>query len=219
MMETGVPTTPNSMSCLFVDYGWSWSDELLARFTKWLADQNIEQRLDLVQLDLSDLSGVEQWPREASSTLRTQRLQRKPNLHICQVQIFLTEVLKGHPPKRKRLAPPPCVVEGEEAERSTANIAHVMPCMVLVVVRCAKTSVEEISRIHASSGTVLHIKNTKPCAALRVLAAQLGGSEENRRKWRDEARVAAIMGSCPRSKASHDSGKRFARTAWITRAF
>jgi hypothetical protein len=72
-----------------------------------------------------------------------------------------------------------------------------------------RTPLEAISRIHATSGTVLEIKNTKPCAALRVLAEKIGGSQENRNKWRDEARVAAVMGSCPRSKASHDSGPDF----------
>jgi hypothetical protein len=75
--------------------------------------------------------------------------------------------------------------------------------------RYIRTPLEAISRIHATSGTVLEIKNTKPCAALRVLAEKIGGSQENRNKWRDEARVAAVMGSCPRSKASHDSGTDF----------
>jgi hypothetical protein len=75
--------------------------------------------------------------------------------------------------------------------------------------RYMRTPLEAISRIHATSGTVLEIKNTKPCAALRVLAEKIGGSQENRNKWRDEARVAAVMGSCPRSKASHDSGMDF----------
>ena len=42
---------------------------MLMRFTEWLAGQNINEKLDMVQLELSDLRGVEQWPREASFTI------------------------------------------------------------------------------------------------------------------------------------------------------
>lgn len=42
---------------------------MLMRFTEWLAGQNINEKLDMVQLELGDLRGVEQWPREASFTI------------------------------------------------------------------------------------------------------------------------------------------------------
>ena len=69
MSTTGVPTTPNRISCVLLDFGWSWSNDLLMRFTEWLAGQNINEKLDMVQLELGDLRGVEQWPREASFTI------------------------------------------------------------------------------------------------------------------------------------------------------
>ena len=34
---------------------------MLSQCTEWLAEQGIKERLDLVELDLSDLRGVEKW--------------------------------------------------------------------------------------------------------------------------------------------------------------
>ena len=55
---------------------------------------------------------------------------------------------------------------------------------------------------------VLAIKGKKPLAALDMLAERLGNCPAKRAKWRDEARVAAVLGSCPRSTESHSSGVR-----------
>jgi hypothetical protein len=54
--------------------------------------------------------------------------------------------------------------------------------------------------------TILQVAESKPTDALALLEQQLGGSVEERARWRKKARVAAVTGSCPRSLASLDSG-------------
>ena len=53
---------------------------------------------------------------------------------------------------------------------------------------------------------VLDIKMQKPLTALQTLREQLGDDPAKQAEWREQARIAAVMGSCPRSKASFKSG-------------
>lgn len=62
------------------------------------------------------------------------------------------------------------------------------------------------SSLHEKPTLVLEIEGKKPLTALNILHKELGGSPTKQARWRDEARVAAVMGSCPRSKDSHASG-------------
>ena len=55
--------------------------------------------------------------------------------------------------------------------------------------------------------TVLDVKDCKPKEALVRLQEQLGDSDAARAEWRKKARIAAVIGSCPKSLASLDSGK------------
>jgi len=53
---------------------------------------------------------------------------------------------------------------------------------------------------------VLDIKSIKPTKALQMLREDLRGDPSRQEAWLADARVAAIMGSCPRSKACFRSG-------------
>jgi len=55
---------------------------------------------------------------------------------------------------------------------------------------------------------VLKIDGVKPMRALELLKQELGDDPAKRAKWRGDARVASIMGSCPGSRASFKSGVR-----------
>ena len=60
--------------------------------------------------------------------------------------------------------------------------------------------------------TLLCIQNARPLVALEMLRECLPGDQAGLADWRRMARVAAVMGSCPRSKSSFKSGLRH----WIT---
>ena len=70
-------------------------------------------------------------------------------------------------------------------------------------VRFEAKPLQELLQLHTRPGTVLAIKGKKPLAALDMLAERLENCPAKRAKWRDEARVAAVLGSCPRSTESH----------------
>ena len=53
---------------------------------------------------------------------------------------------------------------------------------------------------------VLNIKGIKPLKALAMLREDLRGDASRQEAWLADARVAAIMGSCPRSKDCFRSG-------------
>ena len=54
--------------------------------------------------------------------------------------------------------------------------------------------------------TVLDVKNAKPIHALVRLREQVQDNAAARAEWRKKARTAAVIGSCPRSLQSLDSG-------------
>ena len=80
--------------------------------------------------------------------------------------------------------------------------------MSIELVRSEARHSQELAQLHTRPGTVLAIKGKKLLAALDMLAERLDECPSKRAKWRDEARVAAVLGSCPRSTESHSSGVR-----------
>ena len=72
-------------------------------------------------------------------------------------------------------------------------------------------------------GTVLNVAGVGPSAAVQLLKLSMPKDALERQKWLDSARVAAIMGSCPKSKQSfvsgtypqHDSLWRVGDSKWL----
>ena len=67
---------------------------------------------------------------------------------------------------------------------------------------------DDIEQIAKAPTTLLSLADAKPLKALEMLKQNMPVEVENRLKWRDAARVAAVMGSGPRSLASFKSGIR-----------
>lgn len=65
---------------------------------------------------------------------------------------------------------------------------------------------ERVDRIVEQPTQVLDIKGVKPLKAVEMLRETLQGDPQKQEEWRAKARVASILGSCPRSKASFRSG-------------
>ena len=58
----------------------------------------------------------------------------------------------------------------------------------------------------ASETVVLDVEGATPIAALERLKAVVGRDPECREQWAKRARVASVLGSCPRSLASLRAG-------------
>ena len=58
----------------------------------------------------------------------------------------------------------------------------------------------------SAPSTVLDVSNAKPIHALVRLREQVQDNAAARTEWRKKARTAAVIGSCPRSLNSLDSG-------------
>ena len=55
--------------------------------------------------------------------------------------------------------------------------------------------------------TLLNLRDIKPLEALMLLKENLPDDPEGKAAWRSSARVAAVLGSCPRTLKSFMSGK------------
>ena len=63
----GVPIRPAGFALFLCECGWSGSDAVLHRVVQWLADQHISDRTALIELQLEDLVGMQQWPQEVTA--------------------------------------------------------------------------------------------------------------------------------------------------------
>ena len=65
---------------------------------------------------------------------------------------------------------------------------------------------DEVLNMRSVPTTLLSISSDKPRHALDKLGQLVGNDAGARSTWRKRARISAIVGSCPRSLASLDSG-------------
>ena len=73
---------------------------------------------------------------------------------------------------------------------------------------CFHGSAQQVAQLHDRPTQVLDITGVKPRQALALLRQQLQGTPARRIAWLGDARIAAVMGSCPRSRDSFTSGCR-----------
>ena len=66
--------------------------------------------------------------------------------------------------------------------------------------------IEHVASLCSAQTTLLSIQGAKPLDALDLLERNLPSDPKLRKMWTAQARVAAVMGSCPRSLASFKSG-------------
>lgn len=74
--------------------------------------------------------------------------------------------------------------------------------------RPIKPRLDSVAELHEKPTLTLNIKGVGPLKALQLLANKIQNVPSKMAQWRDEAAVAAIMGSCPRSKDSFRSGEQ-----------
>ena len=66
--------------------------------------------------------------------------------------------------------------------------------------------IEQALSLASMPTLLLNVCSARPLEALELLDRNLPRDEASLREWRHSARVAAVMGSCPRSKESFKSG-------------
>ena len=110
MAHPASPAALTGLACVLHDFGWSWSRCLLEQCAKWLEAQGIADKVDLVELELGDLSNVDRWsPEVGTSFARGQ----PAHLYVCLALLCL---LSG--------AGLPCKsVQGPEAEAQERGAA------------------------------------------------------------------------------------------------
>ncbi len=69
-----------------------------------------------------------------------------------------------------------------------------------------RSRVEQVSKLHEAQTTLLNVANARPLQAIAMLEQNLPDDEVARDRWRSRARIAAVMGSCPRSLPCFKSG-------------
>ena len=69
-----------------------------------------------------------------------------------------------------------------------------------------KPRLNEVQELEHVQTTLLHIRDVKPMGALQLLKDTLPCDEAGKAAWRSSARVAAVLGSCPRTLKSFMSG-------------
>ena len=65
---------------------------------------------------------------------------------------------------------------------------------------------EQVAALCNAHTTLLNVANARPLEALVILERNLPKNAEAREQWKASARIAAVMGSCPRSLGSFKSG-------------
>ncbi len=80
--------------------------------------------------------------------------------------------------------------------------------MVCSLLRRPDYAAQTVEFVNAPT-TLLEIGNAPPKAAIRLLRETIPADEEGKAKWRQQATIAAIMGSCPKSHESLLSGGQF----------
>ena len=137
---------------------------------------------------------------------------------FCQVQAFLASLFKDPRLRRKRGVPLPGHSPSERDEGCVhlkiQNLCR-LSSVCSVCFRHGRLQVAAVNQLGSRPTSLLDIKGVRPLAALELLAEKLQGCPAKRARWREDARVAAIMGSCPRSLNSLGAGATSSHMAYI----
>ena len=90
----------------------------------------------------------------------------------------------------------------------TASLRRITEAVTsrLVTQADKRPRIEEALSLTSRPTLLLNVRSATPLEALELLHRNLPRDEASLREWRHGARVAAVMGSCPRSKTSFKSG-------------
>ena len=168
-------------------HGWCWDDEVLVNVVGTLAAEDISDPVDLHGVDMSDVSGTEEWPPGVKDFLAK----------LCQVLSVIA-------PLRNKMC-----YAWQAAPH--VNRKRDETCMTVLQAPCAKAArtcsrLEHVAGLDKAQVTLLNLDGVRPLEALELLERNLPSDEGAREHWKSCARIAAVMGSCPRSLASFKSG-------------
>ena len=116
--------------------------------------------------------------------------------------------------EKRKGAPEPCVIERAEPNRYTDGNLF---CVFAFCCKCPRHKAQHVGvvqELHMRPTKVLDIKGVKPIQALDILAKTLREGKVSKEEWLLEAKAAAILGSCPRSMSSLQSGRSAASCTW-----
>lgn len=196
-----IPICPTGFACVLLESGWKWGHDLLGQTVAWFRDQDIYDETSLIGLDIGDLINIGQWPQEASeiSLLHHATPHR---LRLLPGTNFHKAVFAGNDSTCI-----PCCQCSRECNCAQANKRRRMaPGLRRATSENTFSVIKIASELHAKPTQVLPVKGARPLQALQILAQRMQGDPAKQAQWREEARVAAVMGSCPRSKDSFRSG-------------
>ena len=154
-------------------HNWSWCDSMLLTVVAHLAAEGIADATALYSVELADVDGAANWPRDVWNFMHRLTL----------------------------VGPSACFV----------------PQRVVPPVLKGPGSLKRALELTAAPSLVIDVSGAKPLAALALLEASMPADPEQRAAWRGKARVAAVLGSCPKSLASFKSGvKHWTKYIMIT---
>ena len=73
-------------------------------------------------------------------------------------------------------------------------------------VEVKRPRLQELQELCEKPTTIMNVRNTRPQQALDALREALPNDEPSKALWRQQARLAVVLGSCPRSLAGLKSG-------------
>ena len=169
-------------------HGWRWDAQLLLCIVAQLANEDINDPRALRGLDVADINESASWPTEVYDFIQK----------LCQVHSPLRRTLITCLPFTVKVQP----VAGCDDEAVQIVVRHPAPAMPSM----KRPRLEQVAALGDAQTTLLNVANARPMEALAMLERHLPEDSETRNQWSASARVAAVMGSCPRSLASLKSG-------------
>jgi len=160
--------------------GWAWDEPLLFEVAALLAAEGIADVCALRCVCLSDVAGSERWPEEVVAFVKR------------TIQVGLLRAVA-------------CV-----ARHSCLQAVPVWHGISEAAPVCAPSAsgVRLAAELPDAPTSLLQLSGRRPLQALESLRDMLPKDPVLLAQWRAKARVAAVMGSCPRSKGSFKSGLR-----------
>ncbi len=207
LVHPAIPICPASrasqcvLSDLLLANGWETCGDALDVVISWLTDHELYTERDLVGLpDIASLSGAQQFSARALACLQQcvkvgalQIIARNTHAHTSW-QVANVAGEKGVIPALKR---------PRTEERRASRLQSVFASRSRVSRPCITQRAIEL--VDAPL-VLVDVRGAKPMEALSRLRATLPGDPAERRVWAQQARIAAVMGSCPKSHESFKSG-------------
>lgn len=169
-------------------HGWSWGDDLLLDVIAQLQSEDIRDSNALRCVVITDIAGSDGWAPEVSAFVSK---LCQVNCTTCIQLLGIRRAFQSH----------------TAAQNETAELRQLTAAKQMVTTSVGKRQrIEQVHNLCRAQTTMLDVTNKRPSEALALLERNMPEDPDERTYWRSAARVAAVMGSCPRSLPSFKSG-------------